>query len=256
MRNRIGSPVKASKEIKFDADISLMTGSTGSSIGARATSSSLRNAGRGSPEREDRKMPLMTLEELTGVAIPQAGAVSIRGKSFDVRGGILRSQALASENQTQTSEVFGYKWHQRDTFESDNARAAMRNWLRQRYGAPESMRWLERGSILVDVGCGAARSSVELFGEKLRDVRFVGTDISNAIDVAADSFRSVGLAGDFLQCDLNKLPFRESSCDVIFSEGVLHHTDFDRARLREAREANQAWWPVHVLCLSKEGSGA
>lgn len=168
---------------------------------------------------------LATLAELTGVAIPQSGPVSIRGESFDVRDGILRSQMLVSQNQAQTSDVFGYKWRQRDTFESDNARAAMRQWLHERYGTPESMQWLQRGSILVDVGCGAARSSVELFGEKLRDVRFVGTDISSAVDVAADSFRTAGLTGEFLQCDLNKLPFREASCDVIFSEGVLHHTD-------------------------------
>src|SRR5262249_9478017 len=42
---------------------------------------------------------------------------------------------------------------------------------------------------------------------------------------AAESFRTAGLSGDFIQCDLNALPFRDGSCDVVFSEGVLHHTD-------------------------------
>jgi arsenite methyltransferase len=168
---------------------------------------------------------LPTLAELVGVDLPSSGPVSIRGDAFEVRDGILRSQALASETQSQTSEVFGYKWHKRETFESDNARAVMRDWLRTRYGTPDKMPWLQPGAILVDVGCGAGRSSVELFGGRLRDVRFVGTDISSAVDVAADSFRTAGLTGEFVQCDLHKLPIREATCDVIFSEGVLHHTD-------------------------------
>ena len=168
---------------------------------------------------------LPILSELTGVALPPQGLVSIRGEAFEVRDGILRSHAAASQTQTQTSDVFGYKWHQRGTFESANARTVMRDWLRERYGSPDTMNWLEPGSVVVDVGCGAGRSSVELFGDLLPKMRFVGTDISNAVDVASASFREAGLVGEFVQCDLNSLPFRDASCDVIFSEGVLHHTD-------------------------------
>jgi len=165
------------------------------------------------------------LSEVTGVAIPVSGSVSVGGRQFLVRDGVLRAIEYVSQSQAQTSDVFGYKWNRRDTFESANARSVMRDWLRARYGEPSDMPWLQDDAVLIDIGCGAARSSVELFGERLKQVRFIGTDISAAIDVAADSFSSAGLNGEFIQCDLNALPFRDESCDVLFSEGVLHHTD-------------------------------
>jgi arsenite methyltransferase len=171
------------------------------------------------------RMASSALNEILGMILPACGPVTIRGREFEVRDGVLRSKATTSAAQTQTSDVFGFKWHQRDTFESDNARAVMRSWLCERYGSPDEMSWIKEGDILLDVGCGAGRSSVELFGAHLRRARFVGTDISSSVDVAADSFRSAGLLGEFVQCDLNSLPFSDKSCDIVFSEGVLHHTD-------------------------------
>jgi ubiquinone/menaquinone biosynthesis C-methylase UbiE len=165
------------------------------------------------------------LSDVTGVTLPAEGAVSLGGRQFVVRDGVLRALEFVSATQAQTSDVFGYKWNRRDTFESVNARAAMRDWLRARYGDTSGMPWLDGNPILVDVGCGAARSSIELFADRLKRVRFIGTDISAAINVAAESFHAAGLKGEFIQCDLNALPFRDESCDVIFSEGVLHHTD-------------------------------
>jgi len=169
------------------------------------------------------------LSDVTGVAIPASGGISVSGREFLVRDGVLRAVEYVSAAQAQTSEVFGYKWNRRDTFESSNARSVMRDWLRTRYGEPSEMSWLMNDAILVDIGCGAARSSIELFGDRLKQVRFIGTDISAAIDVAADSFGDAGLNGEFIQCDLNALPFRDESCDVLFSEGVLHHTDSTKA---------------------------
>src|SRR5450631_31744 len=165
------------------------------------------------------------LSEIIGTPVPTEGVVLIGGQQFVARDGVLRASEFVSPAQAQTSKVFGYKWHQRETFESANARGVMRDWLRSRYGDPAGMSWLDRNPILVDIGCGAARSSIELFSDRLKDVRFIGADISSAVDVAAESFRAAGLDGEFIQCDLNALPFREETCDAVFSEGVLHHTD-------------------------------
>jgi ubiquinone/menaquinone biosynthesis C-methylase UbiE len=173
--------------------------------------------------RAQRGFPI--LSDVTGVAIPPSGGISVGGRQYLVREGVLRAVEYVSAAQAQTSEVFGYKWNRRDTFESPNARSVMRDWLRARYGEPSEMSWLKDNDILIDIGCGAARSSIELFGDRLKQLRFIGADISAAIDVAADSFGAAGLNGEFIQCDLNALPFREESCDVLFSEGVLHHTD-------------------------------
>jgi arsenite methyltransferase len=52
-----------------------------------------------------------------------------------------------------------------------------------------------------------------------------------AVDVAKVRFAERGLPASFLQADLNHLPLPENCVDLIFSEGVLHHTDDTRAAL-------------------------
>jgi hypothetical protein len=59
-------------------------------------------------------------------SFPSEGAsVLICGIPMIMRKGILRSKALASEAQTQTEKTFGFKWHQRDTFEGERVLANM-----------------------------------------------------------------------------------------------------------------------------------
>jgi len=50
-------------------------------------------------------------------------------------------------------------------------------------------------------------------------------DISEAVEVAEKRFQESGLKGDFLKVSLTDLPVPDNSVDIIFSEGVLHHTD-------------------------------
>ena len=85
--------------------------------------------------------------------------------------------------------------------------------------------------MLLDAGCGAATSALALFGPVLERVRYLGVDVSAAVDVAADTFAERGLPGAFMQADLMDLPLAAESVDVIFSQGVLHHTDSTRAAL-------------------------
>jgi arsenite methyltransferase len=76
-----------------------------------------------------------------------------------------------------------------------------------------------------------AFSALELFGDRLRDVRYLGVDVSEAVDVAAERFAERDLPADFLQGDVLDLPLPKRSIDVMFSEGVLHHTDSTREGL-------------------------
>ena len=68
-------------------------------------------------------------------------------------------------------------------------------------------------------------SILEFLGPRLNQLRYLGVDVSEAVDVARDRFREKNLKGSFMQSDLLTLPIPENSLDVIFSEGVLHHTD-------------------------------
>ena len=164
------------------------------------------------------------------------------GTSFDIGGqpciivdGIPRCRTTISAAQQQTRDAFGFKWNKRDTFESATSLARMREWLLSRYGDIAAAAWIrEYGPLplVVDAGCGAGMSAMELFGPTLRDVRYLGVDISTTIEVARQRFAERALPGGFLQADITNLPLAAESVDVIFSEGVLHHTNSTEAALK------------------------
>lgn len=174
------------------------------------------------------------LWELLEVDGPWDGERQIAGQDFVIRDGIPRSLAVHTAAQSQTGETFGFKWNKRDTFESAAMLKKMRSWLIERYGDLANSDWLfEAGErpLLLDAGCGAGMSALELFGPVLGRLRYVGADVSNAVDVAAQRFAERGHEAAFVQADLMRLPFGESSVDLIFSEGVLHHTDSTKSGL-------------------------
>lgn len=140
--------------------------------------------------------------------------------------GILRAPNVISDAQKQTEDVFGFKWHQRSTFESEAARTMMREWANTRYGNVSD--WFLAGAdkpIVLDAGCGAAYTGLEYFRPVLDRIRYLGADISTAVEVARERMVTAGADAAFLQCDITQLPIAAGSLDAIFSEGVLHHTD-------------------------------
>ncbi len=178
---------------------------------------------------------LLGVESLPG----EGGALELGGKRYLVDRGILRSEALVSARQAQTADTFGFKWRRVEAFESQASLARVHDWLRERYGdVAAAPWWRDYGTrpLLLDAGCGAAMSSLSLFGSFLNTVRFVAADISEAVDVARERCLAHGVEGAFLQDDLLSLPLAPGSVDVIFSEGVLHHTDSTREALLRLSE--------------------
>jgi arsenite methyltransferase len=176
------------------------------------------------------------LETLLGSALPsEGGEVTLRGTRYVRSGGILRSLAVLSDAQSQTSDTFGFKWHKRDTFERPEALERARRWLIERYGDVATTPWLgdsPEPPLLLDAGCGGSLSAVELFGNTLKRVRYLGIDVSNAVDVAKERMDERGVPAQFMQVDLMTAPLPEGSVDIIFSEGVLHHTDSTETALK------------------------
>ena len=153
-----------------------------------------------------------------------------------MRDGLPRGVAVKSDAQAQTEDTFGYKWRKRETYESAAGLANMRAWLTERYGAPEDFAFLRETSdkpVLLDAGCGSGYSALELFAPVLDRLRYLGADISSAIDVARLRFGERGFHdAAFMQADVTQLPLPNASVDAIFSEGVLHHTDSTAGALR------------------------
>ncbi len=176
------------------------------------------------------------LGPLLGATLPAEGEeATVRGQRFVRRRGLLRSAALVSSTQGQTADAFGFKWKKRDTFESAESLARMRAWLLERYGNVVAEPWFDGygpNPLVLDAGCGAAMSAVELLRPRLGSIRYLGVDVSEAVDVAAERFAENGWSAAFLQTDLMRLPLAPGSLDMIFSEGVLHHTDSTEAALK------------------------
>ncbi|MCZ7594385.1 MAG: class I SAM-dependent methyltransferase [Hyphomicrobium sp.] len=174
------------------------------------------------------------MSDVLGAAPPaEGGRLQLNGRYLTMVGGILRSDEYLSAAQSQTREAFGFKWAKRETFEGELAQN-MRRWLIEKYGDVPSAPWLaEHGPnpIVLDAGCGAALSAIALFEPVLHRVRYVGVDVSTAVDVAKARFEERGLSAGFIQADMQQLPIAEESVDLIFSEGVLHHTDDTRVAL-------------------------
>jgi SAM-dependent methyltransferase len=79
-----------------------------------------------------------------------------------------------------------------------------------------------RGRVVLDIGCGAGISSATFgyFG-----ARYIGVDHSlNAAIFALRHLRCIEGQGFTVQANAESLPIRSASIDIVYSNGVLHHT--------------------------------
>lgn len=134
-----------------------------------------------------------------------------------------------SPEQAQTEETFSFKWSKRETYASPEVRSEWRRWLLEKYFDNDSegpAKFLgSRPLRILDAGCGAGISALLLFGDALANHDYVGVDISDSVIEARRNFELAGVSGTFVQASLTDLPEDLGTFDLIFSEGVLHHTD-------------------------------
>ena len=157
-------------------------------------------------------------------------------EKLGLKGSDLVVNEPSSERQNQTKETYSFKWSKRDTYESEAVKSRHKGWLFERYCGNDAHRlseWLSGGrKIILDVGCGSGFSALLFFEDHLKHHDYLGIDISSAVDLARERFKTAGYPGDFLKMDLMDLPIPDESVDIIFSEGVLHHTDSTEKSLK------------------------
>jgi len=97
---------------------------------------------------------------------------------------------------------------------------------------PRLMEFQEfRDARLLEVGCGMG---TDLLQFARGGARCVGIDLTpRSIEITRHRFRLYGAEGDFMISDGEHLPFHDASFDVVYSNGVLHHTPDTAGAIRE-----------------------
>ncbi len=200
-------------------------------------------------------LQLEVAEESTDNEILTGSLRSSRGDTYAITNGIPRFVLTDDQGQKQTEKSFGYKWQQRDTYDSDQVQAAGQKWLVKRYGfgGVEEMRDFFSGrKRILDAGCGGGYSAALWMNKSWSKAEWVGADISAAIDVAQDRLGRA-TSKHFVQADVLQLPFCEASFDTVFSEGVLHHTPSTERALKSAVSVLQEGGEAMFYVYCKKG---
>jgi SAM-dependent methyltransferase len=174
------------------------------------------------------------LHELLGIGLPGEGERFHVGEAtFVMQNGIPRAEGLLTDSQLQTRDAFSFIWSGTDRFRQ-NSFKLLADWFKAHYGdVADAAWWRDYGPrpLLLDAGCGIGHSAFGLFEGRLRQVRYLGVDVSTAVEAARERFAQEGVDAAFLQASLMDLPIPDASVDVVYAQGVLHHTDSTEAAL-------------------------
>lgn len=144
---------------------------------------------------------------------------------FSVLDGVPRM--LRSEvPSTRTQRSFGKQWelHSQGSFERDliycKSRPECLDDFRKAFGLQDLGSL--RDCVILDAGCGSGELTADI-GRAAPHATVIGMDFSEAARVAFKRCRGISNV-HIVQADLSRAPFPSRSFDLVWSEGVIHHT--------------------------------
>jgi SAM-dependent methyltransferase len=88
-----------------------------------------------------------------------------------------------------------------------------------------------KGARLLEVGCGMG---TDLLQFARGGAHVTGADLTpRSVEISRARFRLYGVPGRFVITDGERLPFADETFDVVYSNGVLHHTPGTDVAVRE-----------------------
>ncbi|MGH2574218.1 MAG: methyltransferase domain-containing protein, partial [Ignavibacteria bacterium] len=126
----------------------------------------------------------------------------------------------AVKKTRKTRKSFGREWaifkYESDTTWGFTKESRKKRFLEELQTTPG----LLQGKTLLDIGCGngVLTSALAEFG-----METFGIDVSLSVEAGFRNNSNVN--AHYLQADLQNVPFKISSIDIVYSTGVLHHTN-------------------------------
>ena len=101
------------------------------------------------------------------------------------------------------------------------------------------------GSRLLEIGCGMGSDLLQL---ARRGFRVTGVDLTEAgIELAKKRFDIYGQQAELRVADAENLPFADSTFDVVYSFGVLHHTPDTPKSIKEVHRVLKAGGKAYIM---------
>ena len=152
---------------------------------------------------------------------------------FVLENGLIRQLGVSSATQQQTGDLFGYLWQRMEDegFGVENTELA--GWDRARLNSlfPGHRNILNTifsksdKPLILDAGCGNGQTGMLFFEDFIPKVRYLAVDISDAVNIASKKLNKGKIKNFCIQCDLNNIPIKDNSVDIVFCPHVLQHTD-------------------------------
>ena len=90
---------------------------------------------------------------------------------------------------------------------------------------------IARDKVLLNIGCGGGFEGLLFAGY---GTRYIGVDFShNAVRIPRDLTQLAGFETSVYQAHAENLPIRGTSIDIVYTNGVLHHTPNTKDAVRE-----------------------
>jgi len=145
------------------------------------------------------------------------------GRAYPIRGGVPRMVVTAQE-EGGAAETFGFEWQQHgkkqmegDTVFGRTQEEDVTYFLHAARMSPEEV----RDAVVLDAGCGSGQLTEGVARMGARAV--IGVDVNTAIEFPFSRCRHLPHV-HIVQADISALPFRLGLFDLVWSNGVIHHT--------------------------------
>jgi ubiquinone/menaquinone biosynthesis C-methylase UbiE/uncharacterized protein YbaR (Trm112 family) len=165
------------------------------------------------------------------------------GSTFPIHKGIpvfLNKNSAIIAKESSRAEFWDAGWDKRNkTLLSLNRKEILEervNYLSYLtdWGYPSAIDLSEKnvgGKNFLNVGCGGGYEGLLFAGY---GTNYIGVDFShNAVHYTQQLITNAGFQAETYQCEAEALPFQDTSIDVVYSSGVLHHTPNTEDALKE-----------------------